>query len=110
MSRPGVKLTLGDENEEGICNLQLGVQDAGCGGDWARQNLEVQHLYPLPPWRAGKRADLLYVLYTPEGPVCISSKSRVLHKKGSKKAFFLVFSLSVNQGATVYESAALCFL
>ena len=33
MSRPGVKLTLGGENEEGIYNLQRGVQDASCRGN-----------------------------------------------------------------------------
>ena len=33
LSRPGVKLTLGEKNEEGICNLQRSVQDASCGGD-----------------------------------------------------------------------------
>ena len=33
VSRPGVKLTLGGENEEGINNLQRSVQDASCGGD-----------------------------------------------------------------------------
>jgi hypothetical protein len=30
LSHLGEKLTLGDENEEGICNLQRSVQDAGC--------------------------------------------------------------------------------
>ena len=37
MSRPGVKLTLGDESEKGIYNLQRSVQDASCRGDSTRQ-------------------------------------------------------------------------
>ena len=37
LSRPGVKLTPGGENEEGIYNLQRGVQDASCRGDQTRQ-------------------------------------------------------------------------
>jgi len=33
VSRPGVKLTLGGENEKGIYNLQRSVQDASCRGN-----------------------------------------------------------------------------
>jgi len=33
LSRPGVKLTLGEGNEEGIYNLQRSVQGASCRGD-----------------------------------------------------------------------------
>ena len=37
VSRPSVKLTLGDESEKGIYNLQRSVQAASCRGDYARQ-------------------------------------------------------------------------